>query len=191
MSEPMPGAPGPRDAGLPEGPDDVAGELRHYADLVDDAPSPGFADRVMAAVEASPAPRRGLMPWLAGLVAPFAGPAQRSLRVAAVAAVVILAVGGALIGSELSGLLRNGPAAGSSTSPFVSPTIRLTASPSPSPSSSPSGTPQTTESADPTATVAPTKSPDASPSERENRSGSQTPQPTETPEPTSSAVEDH
>jgi len=189
MSGPMPGTPTPRDADLAADSEPVAGELRRYANLVDDAPSPGFADRVMAAVEASPAPRRGPVPWLAGLVAPFAGPAQRSLRMAAIAAVVIVAVGGALIGSELSGLLRNGPPAGSSTSPFVSPTIRVTASPSPSPS--PSGTPETTDSADPTPTVAPTKSPDASPSEREDHGGSQTPQPTETPEPTASAGEDH
>jgi hypothetical protein len=185
----------PRGTGSPGGGperDPVTEELVRYGALTDQHPSPGFADRVMAAVEAEPTPARGgpagaVAAWLGQL----AGPARQSLRMAAVAVVVVLAVGGALVGAELSGILRNGPQAGSSTSPVISPAVTVSPTPSPTPTLEPSETPEPSvspaESPESTATngtgeSSPPETRSPRPSASED-GGTETPHPTETPEP--------
>ncbi len=178
--------------------DAVTGELSRFAALADENAPAGFADRVMAAVEASPPPARSRLAGILGAwLAAFSGPARRSLRMVAVAAVVVLAVGGALVGGELSGLLRQGPSqTGSSGSPSVSPSVMMSPSPTLSPTPEPSGTPEPTDSAtgSPGATatdkVVETPQPETltpRPSASEGSGGgSETPQPTQTPEPSPS-----
>lgn len=172
--------------------DTVSEELVRYGALTDQHPSPGFVDRVMAAIDAEPAPARGgLAGALAAWLGQLSGLARQSLRMAAVAVVVVLAVGGALVGAQLSGLLRQGPPTGASASPVSSPAVTASPSPTSSPSPtlvpSPPATPEATDTATPQAietSVTETRSPGASASEDGSH---ETPQPTETPKPSSSA----
>jgi hypothetical protein len=148
----------PRELGTPdEAPDPelerAAAELARYRDLTADVPSGGFTERVMAAVDREPAPRRGPFGWLLS-----AKTWQQPLRAVAVAGVVVLAVGGALVAGEMAGLIRQAPA-GASATPAVTAEPRRTASPEispsltppPSPTESP-GTPEPTPSPEPSAT---------------------------------------
>jgi hypothetical protein len=166
--------------------DTVTEELVRYGALTDRHPSPGFADRVMAAIDAEPTPGEGgLAAALAAWSRQLAGPARQSLRMAAVAAVVVLAVGGALVGAQLSGILRQGPSTGSSASPGVTPvfTASPTATPTPTLVPSPPPTEQPAQSPTPEQTSPPTRSPRPSSSED---GGSETPHPTQTPQPSAS-----
>lgn len=149
----------------------VTEALERYAAISDESPSPGFADRVMAAIEAEPA-RRG---WIAGWIAALVGPARHSLRVAAVAAVVVLAVGGALYGSQLAGLLRQQPG---TASPSVAPSVLATPSVVPSPSVSPSPDP----SESPEVSAGESEQPGSS-AEESAAPGSSTAETSETPHP--------
>ncbi len=184
--------------------DTVTEELVRYGAITDARPSSGFADRVMAAVEAAPVPARGGLAGLLGAwLARLSGPAQQTLRVAAIAAVVVLAVGGALVGGELTGLLRQGPSqTGSSGSPLPSQTVTASPSVSPSPSLTPSPTLEPTETPQPSShgTDVPqssaTQSTEGSPREtgsprpsasEDGGGSSETPQPTETSQPTASS----
>ncbi len=170
----------------------VSAGLRRYANLADDAVPAAFVDRVMAAVEGAPLRRGGPAGWLGGIIGVLAAPARRSLRMAALAAVVVIAVGGALVGAELSGLLRSGPAAGSSGSPSPTVSASPSSTPSASPTLEPSGTPDATEtggeqSATPGGEVVETAQPATStrtprPSESEDSGGS-TPGASSTPKP--------
>ena len=187
----------PRFPDLPSDLEDVTQELARYADVTDESAPGGFVDRVMAAIGAEPAP--GRLPGPLGLVgawlAPLSGPARRSLRMAALAVVVVLAVGGALVGGELSGLLRQGPTqAGSSGSPTVSPTVSASpsASPTPLPSLQPTPTPEPSIDAtdQPSTASIETLQPSSRtprPTASEDAAGRETPQPTETPQATSSS----
>jgi hypothetical protein len=164
----------------------TAAELISYRDLTAELPAAGFADRVMAAVEREPAPGRGLLAWLRGATA-----WQQPLRAAALAAVVVLAVGGALVAGEISGIIRQGPT-GSSASPVV------TLTPSPVPSAEPtepaSETPEPSESP---GTLEPSPSPTSEPTERPTETPRATPSPrpsgsggeheTQTPQPSPSS----
>jgi hypothetical protein len=118
-------------------------ELERYAKTTDaDAPR-GLMDRVMAAVEHEPAPRRGFLAWL-GSPPAGAGPG-RYVRVGAVAATLVLAVAGALFGGRLADLVREVGGNGTPTpSVSSSPAETNSFSPSPSPSvaPSPSATPE-------------------------------------------------
>jgi hypothetical protein len=174
-------------------------------------PSPDFAARVMAAVAAEPAPRRGV---LAGLIGAFRSAWRSALaanqppllraRAIAVVLVAILALGslgGAATLAAASALDLLGPHP--SPSPLVSPVPTPGASPSPSTSPRPGVTPEPTELVTPEAseTPEPGKTPEASddhgggggghvggggggstPRPTETPRSTQTPKPTETPE---------
>lgn len=167
-------------------------ELHRYAGLVEGTPPPGFTDTVMAAVDAAPPPRAGLPGWFAARLAALGAPARQSLRLVALTAVIVLAVGGALAGAGLSGLLRNGPSAGSSSLPTASPVVTATPSPSASPEPTESSTLEPTESpsptttgggAEPTSSTRETETPSThSPEPSASEGQGATPQPSETPE---------
>jgi hypothetical protein len=186
--------PGEIGAGNGEGDPELeraAAELLRYRDLTAEPPTAGFVDRVMAAVEREPIRGRGLLAWLSGARA-----WQQPLRAVALAAVVVLAVGGALVAGEISGIIRQGPQTGTSPAPVVTltpsptPTTEPTepASETPGPSES-SGIPESSGSPEPSGTPEPTggdtetprptrtASPSASSSEHET----QTPQPSPSP----------
>ena len=111
------------DRGLEE----VSGELNRYTSLSDADPSPGFVDRVMSAVEASPAPRRAFFASLAR-----ARRMSRTLQLAAAAAILVVVVAGTFAGGQLAGWLRQ------SASPVSTPTTVASPSPTPTPSVTPS-----------------------------------------------------
>lgn len=166
----------PQDLGAPDGARDpdiegVAQELQRYRDLTAEPPTPGFADRVMSAVDREPAPRRGLLAWLPALRA-----LQQPLRAAALAAVVVLAVGSALVAGQILHRAQTGespsPAVTTTLSPVPSAEPTEPASETPEPSESP-GTQEPTPSAS-------TKTPE--PTERSTA----TPEPTRTPNPSGS-----
>ncbi|HLY36053.1 MAG TPA: hypothetical protein VKU35_05020 [Candidatus Limnocylindria bacterium] len=114
-----------------QGIEGVTDELRRYLDVTEADPSPGFAGRVMDAVAGEPIRRPGLLARIEG----WPGFARRGLQVAALAAVLVLAVGGTLVGGRIAGLLRPTPAPGASPtalpSPVATPTPTLSPSPSP------------------------------------------------------------
>jgi hypothetical protein len=172
--------------------DPAVEELERYASLTADRPSHDLADRVMSAVERAPAPRRGILSWLA---LPSGGaPLRRLARVSVLAATLVLAVAGALFAGELAQLFRDG--VGSSPSPSVIESVE----PSPSESAAPSlsGTPEESEdasgspeaseepgSAQPSATPRPTSTA-GQPSPTGSEEESTTPRPSATPEQTGS-----
>lgn len=117
----------------------VIDELNRYLDLTDEDPAPGFGQRVMEAVEAEPAPRRGLLSWLTA----SSGRTRRSLQAVTVAAVLVLAVAGTFAGGQLAGFLRG------SATPAATPTTTSTLSPRPTPR--PSAVTSPSPTAEPTA----------------------------------------
>jgi len=119
-------------------------ELERYASTADaDAPA-GFTDRVMAAIERVPAPRRGIAAWLTG-TSRAGGGTGRFLRAGAVAATLILAVAGALFAGQLADILRSVGSNGTPT-PSASPAPSVPASTSPTPSASIEVSPSATAS---------------------------------------------
>jgi hypothetical protein len=168
-------------------------ELERYA-MASDADAPrGLSDRVMAAIEHEPAPRRGFLAWLTS-PSPAGGPG-RFVRMGAVAATLVLAVAGALFAGQLADLVRdvgNGPSP--TPSVFPSPSVSPSALPSPSSSEtpSPSGTPEASddhggsgeeETAEPAAQLTPDETPDDTLEE------SRTPRPSATASPTATPTE--
>jgi hypothetical protein len=184
----------PDEVGSPDGPPDpelerAAHRLNRFRDLTADSPGPGFADRVMAAIDREPAPRAGL---LGRLLATRAW--QQPLRAIAVATVVVLAVGGALVAGEMAGILRQAPS-GASGSPVV--TTQQTATPSPEASEPAGETPEPSESPgtpEPTFSPTPSESPQSTEQATPRGSRSATPSPsssdreTETPHPSATAT---
>jgi len=155
---------------------------RYVASTATDAPR-DLGDRVMAAIEDEPAPRRGLFGWL---LAPAAtdGGMRRFTRVGALAATLLLAVAGALFAGQLAGLVRD---IGGDATPTPSPAPSVTDSQSPtmSPSveASPSGTPE--PSADDGSPAPPTGSPQATADETPEPEN--TPDESDTPRPSATA----
>ena len=131
------------------------------------APSPGFHERVLAAVEVADPPRRS---WLAAWLTPGSGAAWQG---ATLALVLVLGVTAALMAGGVLDGVRRGPGVGSSPSP--SHTAEATITPSPSPSATPR--PSATPSASVSPSVTPARTADPSPSESEDEP--ETPQPTE------------
>ena len=142
-------------------------ELEGYlADTATGAPR-GLEQRVMAAVQQEPAPRRGLLAWL--LTPPASGSgARRFARAGLLAATLVIAVAGALFAGQLADLVRN---VGSG-----SPTPTESVSPSPSESVAPTLTtsPELTSSASPLASEDANGSPE--PSGAAGASGKETPE---------------
>lgn len=128
--------------------DRVARELEEQAEATGGDPPAGLAGRIMATIDDEPIPA-SRWAWLATLP----GPA----RVLAAAAVVVVAVTGALaIGSLLE---EARPDVGNPPTPALLPSPSATASPSPSPSVSPSPSPSPTSSPTPSPTIAVVPSP--------------------------------
>ena len=118
-------------------------ELQRYAMASDtDAPR-GLSERIMAAIEQEPAPRRGFLAWLTGTASPGTGPG-RFVRVGAIAATLVLAVAGALFAGQLADLIRDVGSGDASPTPTVSPSPSGTPSSMPSPSLSEAPTPSAT-----------------------------------------------
>jgi hypothetical protein len=107
-------------------------ELERYA-MANNSDAPrGLAERIMAAIELEPAPRRGFLAWMTRPSSPGGGPA-RFLRIGALAATLALAVAGALFAGQLADLVRDVGGDATPTPSFTSPPSRA-----PSPSASPS-----------------------------------------------------
>lgn len=164
-------------------------ELERYA-MTSDADAPrGLSDRIMAAVEREPAPRRGFLAWLATPSSTGSRPG-RLLRVGALAATLVLAVAGALFAGQLADLVRD--VGGNPTpTPSVSPSPFETQSISPSPSSSvepsPSSTPEGSDDhggSGEVSTAQPTPGHDSTPAETPEESQTPRPSPTVTASPT-------
>ena len=181
---------------------EAADELQRYARLADGDASPAFADRVMAAVEQAPPPRRGFLAWLR---LPSAGPMRGLAQAVVLAGALALMAGGVLAAGELARWLRGSNLGGS---PSPAPSESFVPSPSVSPEGSASDDPASPSESEPEASPQPSGSvpgsasanPSAvgsaasSPSETPDDSGSPdesetaTPSQTETPEPTPSAT---
>ena len=152
----------PRGTPDPSPPDGAPDELDEYLHLTAIDPEPGFVDRVMAAVEAEPTPRRGLLGW-----AGAAWSGRRLMQATVLAGALTILVAGLILAGSLFGVLRTPPA--STIAPIVSP--------SPSPSPTPTPVPSQTSS----------RKPSGSPTS--HASSPETPEPSHTPEPSGSAVE--
>jgi hypothetical protein len=163
-------------------------ELERYA-IASDADAPhGLSERVMAAVEREPAPRRGFLAWLASPAS--AGGGGRFVRVGAVAATLVLAVAGALFAGQLADMVRNVGGSPSPT-PSASPSPSIPASSTPVPSlsevASPSATPEASDDHGGSgATAQPTPAQTANATPEDTAEETQTPRPsaTATPSPT-------
>ncbi len=114
----------------------TAAKLQAYAAGITAGAPRGLVSAVIGALDAEPLPRRR-WGWI-GLPSPV----QRALRVAALAAIIALGVGGAIFAGQLASLLREvrigatpSPPAVIVTSPSPSNTPHPTSSPSPSPTS--------------------------------------------------------
>jgi hypothetical protein len=122
-------------------------ELQRYAMTTDaDAPG-GLADRVMAAIEREPAPRRGFLAWLTS-PSPVDGGQRNLVRVTALAATLVLAVAAALYAGQLADLVRTVGAHATPTpsvAPSPSQAPSVTPVPSPSVAPSPSSTPEASD----------------------------------------------
>ena len=153
----------------------ATGELERYAALTNAATPVDLDDRVMAAVEREPIPRRGILAWLA-LPAP-AIPLGRVARAVVLTAALVLVVGGVLAAGQLARIIRDASVGG----PSSSPTDRFTPSPSPSvlQTPSPSDGSSPTETIDANASAQPLVTPRAT-----GGSGTPDEQHTESPSPT-------
>jgi hypothetical protein len=165
-------------------------ELERYA-MANDSDAPrGLAERIMAAIELEPAPRRGFLAWMTRPSSPGGGSA-RFLRVGALGATLALAVAGALFAGQLAGLVRDvgGDATptpsvtsppSSVPSPSASPSLSLESSPplSPEPTTS-NGVPGEVPSAQPT----PLHTANATPEDTAEETSTARPSPTTTVSP--------
>lgn len=127
--------------------DQTITELERYAMTSDSDAPHGLSDRIMAAIEGEPAPRRGFFAWLSS-PASGGGAAGRFLRVGAVAATLVLAVAGALFAGQLADLVRDvggSPSPTQSVAPSPSQVPSTTPIPSLSDAASPSQTPEASD----------------------------------------------
>jgi hypothetical protein len=177
---------GPDEAGSSTGRDPVVDELERYARLTSrEEPSAGFGPRVMADIEASPAPA-GPLPWI---VRAFGGGDGRVARATILTASVALAIAVVLFASQVGRLVHEFQV-GTSPSPSVielptpSP-LSSSASGQPTPSASPSPEPPTPEESGAPASEDGGASP--TPTAAEEQSRTSRPSPTETPSPSPTA----
>ena len=166
--------------------DRAIAELESYlADTAAGAPR-GLEQRIMAAVEQEPAPRRGFFAWL--LTPPASGGGMRRFaRAGLVAATLVMAVAGALFAGQLADLVRNVGNGSPTPIESVSPPPRSeSVAPSPTITVEPtsSGSPDASEDAQqsPGATGTPEASADETPeaSSDESEEESKTPRPSAT-----------
>jgi len=161
----------------------AASELERYAALTAAATPRDLDDRVMAAVEREPTPRRGILAGL-GLLT-LGVPMGRMMRAVVLAGALVLLVGGVMAAGQLARIIRDASVGGPSGSPTESfspsPSPSEDESPSASESESPSESPE--ESSSPEASGAPGASEDSgaagsSPDELKTESPSRTASPT-------------
>jgi hypothetical protein len=164
------------------GADPSVTELESYlADTATGAPR-GLEQRVMAAVDQEPAPRRGFLAWL--LTPSTSGPGvRRFARAGLLSATLVVAVAGALFAGQLADLVRNVGSGSPTPTESVSPTPSESVMPSPttSPKAISSSSPEASE--DVHATPAATGTPDASDDETPEASPEETPEESKTPRP--------
>lgn len=165
----------------------VADELERYAGLTASEVARGLDERVMAALDAAPPPRRGI---LAQLLAPFAAGAQgRVARAAMVGATMALAILAVVVAGELAGVIGN-DGIGNSPAPTISASPTVSPSPSPSPTESPSPSPSPSVTHEPTLAPTPRPSPAETPGETAEPTDHETPEAeddhSETPRPSES-----
>lgn len=160
----------------------AASELKRYAALTNAAAPRDLDDRVMAAVEREPVPRRGILARFA--LPGLAGPVGRMARAVVLAAALVLVVGGVMAAGQLARIIRDA----SVGDPSSSPTDVLMPSPSPSEDAtpSPSESPSATESDDANSSPEPTGTPRSSDDSGGRLSGMPEEQETQSPSPTAS-----
>jgi hypothetical protein len=167
--------------------DRTIAELEGYlADTATGAPR-GLEQRVMAAIEQEPAPRRGLLAWL--LTPPGSKTGMRRFaRAGLVAATLVIAVAGALFAGQLADLVRNVGSGSPTPVESVSPTPSESVMPSPttSPKATSSSSPEASDDVHPT--PAATGTPDASDGETPEASPEETPEESKTPRPSATAT---
>ncbi len=174
--------------------DRAVAELEGYlADTATGAPG-NLEQRVTAAVEQEPTPRRGMLAWL---MAPggSGGWAHGLARAGLLGATLVLAVAGALLAGQLADLVRN--VGGESPTPVQSVSPSSSESVAPSPSTSPeetsSGSPDESAGAhqSPAATGTPAASGDETPEASPDESGeeSKTPRPSATASPSATPTQ--
>ena len=151
--------------------DRVIDELERYAAAEHSEPSPDLTSRIRAAVGAAPDPGPGWRVSLATLVRAWRAPA----RGLAMAAVLVVAVLGALAVGQLIDQARQ-PDIGTSPPPLI-------VSPSPSPSPTPSPSPSASPSPSPSPTLTPSETPSETPTppapSASDDDGVETPEPSE------------
>jgi hypothetical protein len=128
--------------------DRTIAELESYlGDTATGAPR-GLEQRVMAAVEQEPVPRRGFLAWLLTPPASGAG-ARRFARAGLLAATLVIAVAGALFAGQLADLVRNVGSGSPTPTESVSPPPSQSVAPGPTTSSepTPSSSPKASEDA--------------------------------------------
>lgn len=150
--------------------DPVVRELSGYADLTAAEVAPDLAERVMAAVDSEPTPRRSLLAMLFGPSAAGGGP-----RLLLVGATMVLGVLAVVLAGRLAGLLPD-----DQIGPSPSPSIVELPTASPTPSLTPSPTPTEEPSRSPRASRTPRPSPSDEASSRPTSTGEdETPEPSE------------
>lgn len=169
-----------------DGADRTIAELESYlADTATGAPR-GLEQRVMAAIEHEPAPRRGSLAWLLTPSGSSAG-MRRFARAGLLAATLVVAVAGALFAGQLADLVRNvgsgSPTPVESVSP--APSESLLPSPTTSPEATSSGSPEASENAQ--GSPGATGTPDASENETPDASPEETAEESKTPRPSATA----
>ena len=128
--------------------DPAVSELESYVATTTTGAPRGLAQRVMAAVENEPTPRRGFLAWLF-IPSASAGEVRRVVRATALGATLVLAVAGALFAGQLAGVLRNVGSGSPTPTESVSPTPTESAAPTlnPSPELTSPGNPSASEGA--------------------------------------------
>jgi hypothetical protein len=113
-------------------------EIESYlADTATVAPR-GLGQGVVAAIEREPAPRRGFLSWLM-MPSGLNNRARRVARAGLLAATLVIAIAGAILAGQLTGMIRNVGSGSPTPVESVSPAPSESVGPSPriSPSSSP------------------------------------------------------
>ncbi len=167
--------------------DRAIGELESYLDDTAVGAPRGLEQRVMAAVEREPAPRRGFLAWLLAPAGPGGG-TRRFARAGLLAATLVMAVAGALFAGQLADLVRNTGTGSPTPSQSVSPIPSESVAPSPTTSVEPSASGSPEASEDDHQSPGATGTPDASEDETPEASSDDTPEETRTPKPSATAT---
>jgi hypothetical protein len=154
----------------------VAHELERYATSQHGQPPPDLVGRIHAAIDAVPDPERHW--WTSLLVGP--GSWRPVGRMMAAAAVLAIAVLGAVAVGQVIDSVRPDVGTSPQPSPVTRPSESPTPSASPSPTPTPTASPTPTPSVEPSLTVTPTPPPaTAVPTASDDDDDDETPEPSE------------